>query len=55
MPFITEEVWQALPHEGESIMISPWPEYREDLAFAEDETAMETVMAAIRAIRNRPR
>ncbi len=53
MPFITEEVWQALPHEGESIMISPWPEYREDLAFAEDETAMETVMAAIRAIRNR--
>ncbi|MBE6934952.1 MAG: valine--tRNA ligase [Ruminococcaceae bacterium] len=53
MPFITEEVWQALPHEGESIMISAWPEYREDLNFAEDEAAMETVMAAIRAIRNR--
>ena len=53
MPFITEEVWQALPHEGESITISPWPAYRADLDFSEDEAAMETVMAAIRAIRNR--
>ncbi len=53
MPFITEEVWQALPHEGESIMISPWPEYREELNFSADESEMETIMAAIRAIRNR--
>ncbi len=29
MPFITEEIWQALPHDGESIMISKWPEYDE--------------------------
>ena len=34
-------------------MISPWPAYRADLDFSEDEAAMETVMAAIRAIRNR--
>lgn len=53
MPFITEEIWQALPHDGESIMISKWPEYHEDLAFADEERDFQIIMDAIRAIRNR--
>jgi valyl-tRNA synthetase len=53
MPFITEEIWQSLPHEGETIMISSWPEYDEKLSFLSEETEMERIMAAIRAIRNR--
>ncbi len=53
MPFITEEIWQTLPHEGESIMISAWPEYDPALDFSADEAEMERVMEAIRAIRNR--
>ena len=52
MPFITEEIWQALPHEGESIMISAFPEYDEKLHFAKEEEEFERVMSAIRAIRN---
>ncbi len=53
MPFITEEIWQSLPHEGESIMISKWPEYSEALAFDAEENEMEKIMEAVRAIRNR--
>lgn len=53
MPFITEEIWQALPHEGKSIMISAWPVYDPALGFSADEAEMERVMDAIRAIRNR--
>ncbi len=53
MPFITEEIWQTIPHEGESIMISAWPEYDEALTFAAEEAEMERVMTAVRAIRNR--
>ena len=53
MPFITEEIWQHLPHEGESIMISDWPKTCEDFAFDEDEAKMQLVMDAISAIRNR--
>lgn len=53
MPFITEEIWQTLPHSGESIMISDWPEYSEDLNFEAEETEMERVMTAIKAVRNR--
>ncbi|WNX83967.1 valine--tRNA ligase [Agathobaculum sp. NTUH-O15-33] len=53
MPFITETIWQALPHEGESVMISQWPEYKEELNFAAEEAQMETLMNAVRAIRNR--
>ena len=52
MPFITEEIWQALPHDGESIMIAKYPEYDEALSFAAEETEFERVMTAIRAIRN---
>ena len=53
MPFISEEIWQAIPHEGEALIIAKWPEHREDLSFQTEETAMESVMNAIRAIRNR--
>ena len=53
MPFITEELWQALPHEGESIMVSPWPQYQESLNFQAQERDFEHVMDAIKAIRNR--
>ena len=53
MPFITEEIWQHLPHEGESIMISKWPEYDEKLNFPKDVESMELIMQSISAIRNR--
>ena len=53
MPFITEEIYQAIPHDTESIMISKWPEYDPTLSFADEETQMEKIMDAIRAIRNR--
>ena len=53
MPFITEEIWQALPHEGESIMVSAWPVYREQLNFSAEEKEFEKVMDAIKAVRAR--
>ena len=53
MPFITEEIWQSLPHDGESIMVSKWPEYSADLDFAADEAEFERIVKAIRAIRVR--
>ena len=53
MPFITEEIWQSLPHEGEALIVAKWPEARQDLAFKAEESLMESVMDAIRAIRNR--
>ena len=53
MPFITEEIWQSLPHEGDALIVAQWPEYREDLAFKAEADQMESVMNAIRAIRNR--
>ncbi len=53
MPFITEEIWQALPHDGESIMISKWPEFDEKLEFKDEAQQFTMVMDAIKAIRNR--
>ena len=53
MPFITEEIWQHLPHEGESIVISSFPTYEDRLNFEEEEKQMEVIMSAISAIRNR--
>lgn len=53
MPFITETIWQALPHEGPSIMVSQWPEYQQSLCFAEQAEQVETMMDTIRAIRAR--
>ena len=53
MPFITEEIWQSLPHEGNALIVAQWPQYREELAFKAEANQMESVMDAIRAIRNR--
>ncbi len=53
MPFITEEIWQHLPHEGESIVISQWPKYDEKLSFAKEEADMTLIMDAVSAVRNR--
>lgn len=53
MPYITEEIWQTLPHEGETIMLSKYPEYDENLDFPQAAKEMESVMDAIKAIRNR--
>ena len=53
MPFITEEIYQSLPHEVESIMIDTYPEVDAALDFSEAATHMERVIAAIRAIRAR--
>ena len=53
MPFITEEIWQSLPHEGEALIVAQWPEHRAELEFKEEKDQMESVMNAIRAIRNR--
>ena len=53
MPFITEEIWQAIPHEGEALIIAAWPKFREDLCFQAEEDGMESIMQAIRAVRNR--
>ena len=53
MPFITEEIWQAIPHEGEALIVAAWPKFREDLCFQAEEDGMESIMQAIRAVRNR--
>ena len=53
MPFITEEIWQSIPHEGEALIIAKWPEYSDALNFKAEKDMMESVMEAIRAIRNR--
>ncbi len=53
MPFITEEIWQSLPHEGEAIMVSKWPEFDEKLDFPAEEAEMEKVMELITAVRTR--
>ena len=53
MPFITEEIWLHLPHDGESIMISSWPEYDKALDFEESAGEMQLIMEAIKAVRNR--
>lgn len=52
MPFITEEIWQHLPHEGPSIMISDWPIARKDLYDENAEKEMAMIMDIIRGIRN---
>ncbi|WP_312641721.1 valine--tRNA ligase [Hydrogenoanaerobacterium sp.] len=53
MPFITEEIWQALPNDCESIMVAKWPEYKEELNFAAEEQEFERIMAVIKAVRIR--
>jgi len=53
MPFITEEIWQSIPHEGDALIVAKWPETSDALAFKAECDQMESVMAAIKAIRNR--
>ena len=53
MPFLTEEIWQALPHEGDYLMLQSWPEHHVELDFPEEEKAMELIMEAIGAVRTR--
>ena len=52
MPFITEEIWQNLPHEGESITVASWPTVKDDLHFAKQSQDMKLLMDIIRAVRN---
>lgn len=52
MPFITEEIFCNIQDEEESIMISKWPEYTDEWNFEADEAAVDTIKAAVRAIRN---
>ena len=53
MPFITEEIWQALPHEGDYLIRAQWPVYRPEFDFRAEEQAMEAVKDAISAVRAR--
>ena len=53
MPYITEEIWQTLPHDGEALIVAKWPEYDEALSFPQEPKNLENVMALIRAIRTR--
>ncbi len=53
MPFITEEIWQTLPHEGEALIISKYPEFKESLCFETEKEKVELIMETIKAIRNR--
>ncbi len=52
MPFITEEIWQAIPHEGETIMLAQWPVADEMQEFADEAAIMSLNMEAVRAVRN---
>ena len=52
MPFITEEIWQHLPHDGETIMRATWPEYSKELEYETESKQMTLIMDAIKAIRN---
>lgn len=52
MPFITEEIWQNLPHKGESITVAEWPKVRPELTFTEASNEMKLLVEVIRAVRN---
>lgn len=51
MPFVTEHIWQNLPHEGESIVTSAWPTVNEDLMFPESKDVMEQLVEIIKSVR----
>ncbi|MDO4731296.1 MAG: valine--tRNA ligase [Clostridia bacterium] len=53
MPFITEELWQSFPHEGDALMISSYPQYDKKNEYKEEVEAINKIMSAIKAIRNR--
>ncbi len=52
MPFVTEEIFTTLQDEEESVMISSWPEFKEEWNFEADENAVDTIKDAVRGIRN---
>ncbi|PFF22826.1 valine--tRNA ligase [Bacillus anthracis] len=52
MPFVTEKIWQHLPHEGESITVAAWPTVREDLQDTEAAAEMHLLVDIIRSVRN---
>ena len=52
MPFVTEEIFTNLQDEEESIMISSWPEFKDEWNFEQDEKAVDTIKDAVRGIRN---
>ena len=52
MPFVTEEIYTNLMEDEESIMIAPWPEFKDEWNFAQDEQAVDTIKDAVRGIRN---
>ncbi|MBK5484196.1 valine--tRNA ligase [Peribacillus sp. TH16] len=52
MPFITEEIWQNLPHEGESITVAAWPEVNEELTDSAAAEEMKLLVEIIRSVRN---
>jgi valyl-tRNA synthetase len=52
MPFISEEIWQNLPHEGATISLAAWPVYKEEFAADDAVREMEQLMEVIRAVRN---
>lgn len=53
MPFITEELWQSFPHEGDALMISSYPQYDKKNEYKNEVEAINKIMSAIKAIRNR--
>ena len=53
MPFITEEIYGALPHEGEALIVETYPEFNGALSFPGEEADFESVMAAVKAVRSR--
>lgn len=53
MPYITEEIWQSLPHEGEAIVISKWPAYNPAHDFPAAAEQMNSIMEVVRGVRNR--
>ncbi|MEE1075195.1 MAG: class I tRNA ligase family protein, partial [Acutalibacteraceae bacterium] len=53
MPFITEEIWQSMPHNGEALMITEWPKFSKAFEFTAEEADFEKIMTVIKAIRNR--
>ena len=52
MPFITEEIWQHLPHNEEALIVSKWPVYKDEYLFSKSEKNIEFIKTSIKAIRN---
>jgi valyl-tRNA synthetase len=52
MPFLTEEIWQNLAHQGDSVMLAAWPQAVETLRFTAAEQTMQLVLEVVKAIRN---